>query len=172
MTATLPPEVQQVFARFITTEFTSIDRRGQPITWPLTPYYRPGDPRAGQPTMQQLRASKQLLAPTSVQAAGGDAARVEVAEGADVTLTGTMNKPVNKIYLLLKGKDGEKLEDVVAFQPDREHGPHSQVPARKHRNCHERSGTNRTKREQSPGLNLLQNRRADKASHHRSSPIE
>ena len=44
MTATLPPEVQQVFARFITTEFTSIDRRGQPITWPLTPYYRPGDP--------------------------------------------------------------------------------------------------------------------------------
>ena len=44
MTGTLPSEVQQVFARFITTEFTTIDRRGQPITWPLTPYYRPGDP--------------------------------------------------------------------------------------------------------------------------------
>src|SRR5215212_9020300 len=44
MTATLPPEVQQVFDRFVTTEFTTIDRAGQPITWPLTPYYRPGDP--------------------------------------------------------------------------------------------------------------------------------
>jgi hypothetical protein len=44
MTATLPPEVQQVFDRFVTTEFTTVDRRGQPITWPLTPYYRPGDP--------------------------------------------------------------------------------------------------------------------------------
>jgi hypothetical protein len=44
MTATLPTEVQQVFDRFVTTEFTTVDRLGQPITWPLTPYYRPGDP--------------------------------------------------------------------------------------------------------------------------------
>jgi hypothetical protein len=44
MTATLPPEVQQVFTSFITTEFTTVDGRGQPITWPLTPYYRPGAP--------------------------------------------------------------------------------------------------------------------------------
>jgi hypothetical protein len=44
MTATLPAEVQQVFDRFVTTEFTTVDARGQPITWPLTPYYRPGDP--------------------------------------------------------------------------------------------------------------------------------
>jgi hypothetical protein len=44
MTATLPPEVQAVFTRFITSEFTTVDRRGQPITWPLTPYYRQGGP--------------------------------------------------------------------------------------------------------------------------------
>ena len=44
MTATLPPDVQQVLHRFVTTEFTTVDGRGQPITWPLTPYYRPGDP--------------------------------------------------------------------------------------------------------------------------------
>jgi hypothetical protein len=44
MTATLPPEIQQVFDRFVTTEFTTVDGRGQPITWPLTPYYQPGDP--------------------------------------------------------------------------------------------------------------------------------
>jgi Pyridoxamine 5'-phosphate oxidase len=44
VTASLPAEVQQVFERFITTEFTTIDRRGQPICWPLTPYYRAGDP--------------------------------------------------------------------------------------------------------------------------------
>jgi hypothetical protein len=44
MTATLPQPVQQVFDRFVTTEFTTVDRAGRPITWPLTPYYRPGDP--------------------------------------------------------------------------------------------------------------------------------
>ncbi len=44
MTASLPPEVQAVFDRFITTELTTVDRAGQPITWPVTPYYRPGDP--------------------------------------------------------------------------------------------------------------------------------
>jgi hypothetical protein len=42
VTATLPIEVQQVFERFLTTEMTTVDRRGQPITWPVTPYYRPG----------------------------------------------------------------------------------------------------------------------------------
>jgi len=44
VTASLPPEVQAVFDRFITTELTTVDRHGQPITWPVTPYYRPGDP--------------------------------------------------------------------------------------------------------------------------------
>jgi hypothetical protein len=43
MTTTLPEEVQQVFERFITTEYTTIDGSGQPITWPVTPYYRAGD---------------------------------------------------------------------------------------------------------------------------------
>ena len=42
MTASLPEDVQQVFDRFITTEYTTIDRSGHPITWPVTPYYRPG----------------------------------------------------------------------------------------------------------------------------------
>jgi hypothetical protein len=44
VTASLPPEVQAVFDRFVTTEYTTIDGRGQPITWPVTPYYRPGEP--------------------------------------------------------------------------------------------------------------------------------
>lgn len=39
MTASLPEDVQAVFARFITTEYTTIDRAGQPITWPVTPYH-------------------------------------------------------------------------------------------------------------------------------------
>lgn len=42
MTATLPQEVQAVFERFITTEYTTVDSAGQPITWPVTPYYRRG----------------------------------------------------------------------------------------------------------------------------------
>ena len=44
MTASLPADVQAVFDRFITTELTTIDRLGQPITWPVTPYYSPGAP--------------------------------------------------------------------------------------------------------------------------------
>jgi hypothetical protein len=44
VTASLPPDVQAVFDRFITTELTTIDRSGQPITWPVTPYYSPGAP--------------------------------------------------------------------------------------------------------------------------------
>jgi hypothetical protein len=43
VTASLPLEVQQVFDRFVTTEYTTVDRRGQPICWPVTPYYRQGD---------------------------------------------------------------------------------------------------------------------------------
>ena len=43
MTGSLPQDVQQVFDRYITTEYTTVDRLGQPITWPVTPYYRPGD---------------------------------------------------------------------------------------------------------------------------------
>ena len=44
MTASLPTDVQAVFDRFITTELTTVDRSGQPITWPVTPYYSPGEP--------------------------------------------------------------------------------------------------------------------------------
>jgi hypothetical protein len=33
-----------VFEKFITTELTTVDRQGQPITWPVTPYYKPGAP--------------------------------------------------------------------------------------------------------------------------------
>jgi len=43
VTASLPQDVQAVFERFVTTEFTTIDARGQPITWPVTPYYHVGE---------------------------------------------------------------------------------------------------------------------------------
>jgi hypothetical protein len=44
VTASLPDAVQSVFDRFITTELTTVDQHGQPITWPVTPYYSPGAP--------------------------------------------------------------------------------------------------------------------------------
>jgi hypothetical protein len=44
VTASLPAEVQAVFDRFITTELTTVNRAGQPITWPVTPYYERGAP--------------------------------------------------------------------------------------------------------------------------------
>ena len=42
MTSSLPSEVRDVFERFITTEYTTVDSRQQPITWPVTPYYESG----------------------------------------------------------------------------------------------------------------------------------
>jgi hypothetical protein len=44
VTASLPLEVQQVFDSFLTTAFTTVDRRGQPVCWPATPSYEPGAP--------------------------------------------------------------------------------------------------------------------------------
>jgi hypothetical protein len=44
MTASLPPEVRDCFEHYVTTEYTTIDARQQPITWPVTPYYRNGEP--------------------------------------------------------------------------------------------------------------------------------
>jgi hypothetical protein len=43
MTATLPPELREVFDRFITTEYVTIDAKGQPIAWPVTPYHHPAE---------------------------------------------------------------------------------------------------------------------------------
>ena len=42
MTSSLPRDVRECFARFITCEYTTIDARQQPITWPVTPYYSQG----------------------------------------------------------------------------------------------------------------------------------
>jgi hypothetical protein len=42
VTSSLPQEVRDVFERFITCEYTTVDSRQQPITWPVTPYYEPG----------------------------------------------------------------------------------------------------------------------------------
>jgi hypothetical protein len=44
VTSSLPQTVRDVFKNFITTELTTVDAKGQPITWPVTPYYEPGGP--------------------------------------------------------------------------------------------------------------------------------
>jgi hypothetical protein len=44
MTSTLPQEARAAFERFITCELTTVDAKKQPITWPVTPYYRQGGP--------------------------------------------------------------------------------------------------------------------------------
>jgi hypothetical protein len=38
MVATVPAELRAVFDRFYTTEYVTVDGRGQPIAWPVTPY--------------------------------------------------------------------------------------------------------------------------------------
>lgn len=37
----LPPEVEEVFLEFRTCEFTTLTRKGTPITWPLVPFSKP-----------------------------------------------------------------------------------------------------------------------------------
>lgn len=44
MTASLPDDIKRVFETFVTCEYTTVDRRGQPISWPVTPYYERGGP--------------------------------------------------------------------------------------------------------------------------------
>jgi len=44
VTASLPVEVRHAFEDFITCEFTTVDAAGQPIVWPVTPYYSDGGP--------------------------------------------------------------------------------------------------------------------------------
>jgi hypothetical protein len=36
--------VQDAFHRFVTCELTTIDANGRPVTWPVMPFYSPGDP--------------------------------------------------------------------------------------------------------------------------------
>ncbi len=38
-TLRLPPEVEAVFGEFRTCEFTTVNRQGQPLTWPTEPFY-------------------------------------------------------------------------------------------------------------------------------------
>jgi hypothetical protein len=42
MDESIPQEVLDVFEHFVTTEYTTIDKRLQPITWPVNPYFFPG----------------------------------------------------------------------------------------------------------------------------------
>jgi Pyridoxamine 5'-phosphate oxidase len=44
VTSTLPQEVRAAFERFVTCELTTVGAGQQPITWPVTPYYRQGGP--------------------------------------------------------------------------------------------------------------------------------
>jgi hypothetical protein len=39
VTATLPGALREVFDRFVTTEYVTVDGRGHPIAWPVTPYH-------------------------------------------------------------------------------------------------------------------------------------
>ena len=43
MIATLPDRLLEVFERSVTTEYVTVDHRGQPIVWPVTPYFRRED---------------------------------------------------------------------------------------------------------------------------------
>jgi hypothetical protein len=41
MPDTLPADLKKIFDAYLTTEYTTVDSKGQPITWPVTPYYDP-----------------------------------------------------------------------------------------------------------------------------------
>ena len=49
MIATLPDRLLEVFERSVTTEYATVDHRGQPITWPVTPTTGPRTRRSTSP---------------------------------------------------------------------------------------------------------------------------
>jgi hypothetical protein len=44
MTSSLPREARDAFERFVTTEYTTVGARRQPISWPVIPFYEQGAP--------------------------------------------------------------------------------------------------------------------------------
>jgi len=121
VTASLPQDVQAVFARFITTELTTIDSVGQPITWPVTPYYSPGGPcidvttGLGYPKKANDARQNPLVALLFSEPAGsglGDAPIVLVQGSADVD-----DRDLDANYRRYVRESAEKLPHAAKLQP-------------------------------------------------------
>ena len=92
VTASLPTEVQQVFDRFQTTAYTTLDSQGQPVCWPATPSYEPGAPcidvrtAPGDQEARAVRANPKVALLFSEPAGSGleDAPQVLIQGTADV----------------------------------------------------------------------------------------
>jgi hypothetical protein len=91
VTATLPDQVQQVFARFTTAELTTVEAGGRPAVARVQPRYSPGDPcidltaRAADPKVallfcdpagSGLDGAPQVLVQGTAQSGEGDLLRV------------------------------------------------------------------------------------------------
>src|SRR3954454_14259019 len=94
MTSSLPQAAREAFDRFITTEFTTIDARQQPIVWPVTPYYSQGAatidvttglgyPKKGDDAARNPRVSLYFSDQTGAGIAGGIRVLVQGTAGVD-----------------------------------------------------------------------------------------
>jgi hypothetical protein len=111
VTASLPTEVQRVFTSFVTTEYTTLDDRGQPICWPTKPSYRPGDPcidvaAPGDPgTARDVRTNPKVALLFSEPAGSGmdDAPQVLVQGTAAVDETEVVRVRPERVYVWPSG---------------------------------------------------------------------
>ena len=89
MTASLPTEVQQVFDRFRTTAYTTLDSQGQPVCRPATPSYEPGDPCIDVRTAPGDRAARHARANPKVALLFSEPAGSGLDDAPQVLIQGT-----------------------------------------------------------------------------------
>ncbi|MFL5884971.1 MAG: pyridoxamine 5'-phosphate oxidase family protein [Thermoleophilaceae bacterium] len=121
MTATLPDEVQQVFSRFVTTEFTTVDRKGQPITWPVIPFYSPGGPCIDVTTgLGYPKKARDAAANSKVALLFSDPTGSELSQSPMVLVQGIAEVDDRDLEANLDRYDrelGEKLPNAGGFDP-------------------------------------------------------
>ena len=127
-----PPRGPRVFDRFITTEYTTVDA-GQPITWPVTPYYRAGAASIDVTTglgypkkADDARATRSVALlfsdPTGRASTSGPGARPGTAKVDDADLDANRDRYVRE--------SGEKLPATKEMQPPEADAAHVRLVLR------------------------------------------
>ena len=138
MTASLPTEVQQVFDRFRTTAYTTLDPHGQPVCWPATHSYEPGDPcidvRAAPGDLDDARANPKVALLFSESAGSGldDAPQVLIQGTANVGDRDLVRVRPERVYVWPGGDATQEprlfdahMEEVRSGHDEEPDAPHA-----------------------------------------------
>jgi hypothetical protein len=138
VTASLPTEVQQVFDRFRTTAYATLDPHGQPVCWPATHSYEPGDPcidvRAAPGELDHARANPKVALLFSESAGSGldDAPQVLIQGTANVGDRDRVRVRPERVYVWPGGDATQEprlfdahMEEVRSGHDEEPDAPHA-----------------------------------------------